>query len=83
MTARGTHRLVLPELGPPGDDIAARVFDQAGTVVAVVAEPAAPADAEALRDAIIAHVLDEDFGDTVLAGVAFAPRWGGDAVGFT
>ena len=83
MTASGPPRLVLPAFGLPGTNDAARVLDHAGAVVAVVAEPAAPADTEALREAIIRGVLDEDFGDTVLAGVAFAARWGGDAVGFT
>ena len=83
MTARGPRRLVLPRWGPPGDGDAARVLDRAGTVVAVVAEPAAPADTAALRGAVVDAVLGEDFGDAVLAGVAFGPRWGGGAVGFT
>ena len=83
MTAYGARRLVLRDWGPPSADDAARVLDQVGTVVATVAEPAAAAAAEALRDAVVTAVLDEDFGDVVLAGVAFAPRWGGDAVGFT
>ena len=81
--ACGARRLVLPNWGPPSDHDAARVLDQAGSVVATVAEPAAPAGAEEFRDAVVTAVLDEDFGDVVLAGVAFAPRWGGDAVGFT
>lgn len=77
------RRIALAEFGPASDSDAARVLDPAGTVVAVVAEPVASPDADALRDAAIAGVLAADFGDTVLAGVAFAPRWGGDTIGFT
>jgi hypothetical protein len=77
------RRLVLVDSGPPSDRDAARVLDRVGGVVATVAEPTAPGDVGGLRDAVIAAVLDEDFGDVVLAGVAFAPRWGGDAVAFT
>jgi hypothetical protein len=77
------RRIVLPDFGPAGDQDAARVLGSAGDVLAVVAQPVEPSDSGALRDAIIALVLDEDFGDIVLAGVAFAPHLGGDAVGFT
>lgn len=77
------RRIVLAGFGAASDRDAARVLSQNGDVVAVLAEPASPADAEALRDAAIRAALEEDFGEIVLAGVAFAPAWGGDAVGFT
>ena len=83
MTARRARRIVLTEFGPPGPDDAARVLDQTGTVLATVAEPARPPGSDLLRDAVIAAALGADLGDVILAGVAFAPRWGGDAVGFT
>ena len=81
--ARGPRRIVLPELGAASDRNAADVLGTHGDIVAVIAEPAAPPAAEVLRDAVIRAALDELFGDVVLAGVAFAPAWGGDAVGFT
>jgi len=59
------------------------VLDRTGTVVGVVPEPAGASDVQKLRDAIVDAVFDTDFGDAILAGVAFAPRLGGDAVGFT
>jgi hypothetical protein len=83
VTAGGVRWIVLPERGPASPLAAATVLDRAGNVLAVVAEPAQPPEVAALRDEVIARVLDEDFGETILAGVAFAPRWGGDAVGFT
>ena len=52
-------------------------------MVGVVPEPAGASDVQKLRDAIVDAVFDTDFGDVILAGVAFAPRLGGDAVGFT
>ena len=81
--ARVPRRIVLPEFGAEADRDAARVLGQNGDVVAVIAEPALPPEAETLRDAVIRAALEEDLGDVVLAGVAFAPEWGGDAVGFT
>jgi len=83
VTPRRPRRIVLSELGVPGSKDAARVLGQAGDVLALVAEPDPPPDAETLRDAAIRAVLEADLGDVILAGVAFAPRWGGDAVGFT
>ena len=80
---RSPRRIVLPGLGAASDRDAARVLSQSGDVIAVLAEPASPPDAGTLRDAAIRVALEEDFGDVVLAGVAFAPAWGGDAVGFT
>jgi len=77
------RRLVLDEWAGPGNAIAARVLDRTGTVVGVVPEPADATDIRKLRDAIVDMVFDTDFGDVILAGVAFAPRLGGDAVGFT
>jgi len=77
------RRIVLSALGPASDIDAARVLDQIGTVVAVVAGPVEVPDFDTFRDAVVAGVLEADFGETVLAGVAFAPQWGGDAVGFT
>ena len=81
--ASTARRLVLDGWGDSGDADAARVLDAAGAVVATGAEPAGWTDRDALREAIVSTVLDADFGDAVLAGVAFAPRLGGDAVGFT
>ena len=52
-------------------------------MVGVVPEPAGASDVQKLRDASVDAVFDTDFGDAILAGVAFAPRSGGDAVGFT
>ena len=83
MTAQAPRRIALPELGAAGDRDAACVLGQSGELLAAIAEPKSPPDAETLRDAVIRAVLDEDFGDVVLAGVAFSARWGGDAVGFT
>lgn len=77
------RRITLAEFGEDTEREAARVLDQSGATLATIAEPASPPDTETLRDAIIAKVFDEDFGDTVLAGVAFAAHLGGDAVGFT
>ena len=76
-------RIELPAFGATSDRDAARVLDQRGDAVAVVAEPATPPDRETLRDAAVLAVLEHDFGDLVLAGMAFTPAWGGDAVGFT
>ena len=75
--------IIIPLLGPKDDQIAARVLDQNGAVVAVIAEPIDPPDIEPFRDAVVDVVFAEDFGDIILAGVSFADRWGGDAVGFT
>lgn len=83
MIARQPRRIVLPEFGAASMGAAASVLDSSGRVVASVAEPAKPPDVETLRNAVIVNVLDKDFGAVVLAGVAFASRWGGDAVGFT
>jgi hypothetical protein len=77
------RRIVLSGLGAASDRDAARILSQSGEVIAVLAEPASPPDVVTLRDAAIRAALDEDFGDVVLAGVAFAPAWGGDAIGFT
>ena len=77
------RRIELPELGISGDRDAARVLAQNGDVVAVVVEPASRTDRETLREAAIRAALEEDLGKVVLAGIAFAPLWGGDAVGFT
>ena len=81
--AETPRRIELPEFGAAGDRDAASVLGQSGEVLAVIAEPESPPDADTLRDAVIRAALDEDFGDVVLAGVAFSPRWGEDAVGFT
>ncbi len=81
--ASAPRRIELSGFGAAGDRDAARVLDQSGDVLAMVAEPVLTPDMEMLRDAIIRAALEEDFGDVVLAGVAFAPEWGGDAVGFT
>ena len=77
------RRIVLPAFGAFGDRDAATVLDSQGAIVATIAEPITLPDAELLRDAVIDAAWAEDFGDVVLAGVAFAPHWGGDAVGFT
>lgn len=77
------RRIVVPSFGPAGQEDAARVLDQNGDVRALIAEPVNHPDAIVFRDAVVDAVLDADFGDVILAGVAFAPRWGGDAIGFT
>ena len=81
--AETPRRIELPEFGVAGDRVAASVLGQSHDVLAVIAEPESPPDAETLRDAVIRAALDEDLGDVVLAGVAFSSNWGGDAVGFT
>ena len=77
------RRITLPTLGPSGGQDAATVLDSRGGIVATIAEPITSPDMESLRDAVIEAVWAEDFGDVILSGVAFAPAWGGDAVGFT
>lgn len=77
------RRIELTAFGPSGDHDAATVLDAIGTVVATVAEPIVSPETDLLRDAVVAAALDEDFGETILAGVVFAPQWGGDAIGFT
>lgn len=77
------RRIVLSGWATPGETVAARILDQSGAVVGVVLEPVRVGDAQALRDAVIDAALETDFGDVVLAGVAFASHLGGDAVGFT
>jgi hypothetical protein len=81
--ARAPRWVVLAEFGIASDRIAADLLGQHGEVAAVIAEPVSLPEAEALRDAVLRAALEEDFGDLVLAGVAFAPAWGGDAIGFT
>jgi hypothetical protein len=77
------RRLTLPQFGTAGDNTVAQVLDHIGEVIADVVEPVELLDSETLRDAVISRVLDIDFGEIVIAGIAFAPKWGGDAVGFT
>lgn len=77
------RRIIMPACGPSGPRDAAWVLDTTGVVLAVVAEPVDVMDGQVLRDAVVAEVLDADFGETVLAGVVFAAHWGGDAIGFT
>lgn len=77
------RRVVLECLGEPGDRDAARVITSDGNTLAVIAEPAASPARDALRDEAIRAALEEDFGEVILAGVAFAREWGGDAVAFT
>ena len=81
--ASAPRRIELSGFGIVGDRDAASVLGQRGDVLAVVAEPVLTPDVETFRDAIIRAALEEDFGEVVLAGVAFAPEWGGDAVRFT
>jgi hypothetical protein len=76
-------RLVLPGHENASDRVAARVLDLRGEVVALVYDPLAHGDAAAFRDAVLDAVRQQDFGEIVLAGVAFEDQWGGDAVGFT
>lgn len=77
------RHLTLRAFGPSGKIIAATVLDTTGSIVATIAQPIALPSLEALRDAVVDTALSEDFGETILAGVAFAPLWGGDAIGFT
>jgi len=77
------RRLSLSEFGPSGDLTAATVLDSTGSIVATIAQPIALPHLAVLRDAVVDAVFGEDFGETILAGVAFAPLWGGDAIGFT
>ncbi len=77
------RRLVLTGIGSPGQDDAAHILDASGVVIATIAEPDPPPASATLRDAALGAALGADFGEVVLAGVVFAPRWGGDAVGFT
>ena len=51
------RRIVLLDLGPVGDQDAARVLDMAGVVLAVVAEPALLPDTDVFRDAVVVGVL--------------------------
>lgn len=83
MTTNEPRRILVSGWPAPSDAVAARVLDQAGAVVGIVPEPMGAAAVETLRDAIVDAVLDTDFGDSILAGVAFAPHLGGDAIGFT
>lgn len=82
MTSHHPRRLSIAGNSKLGA-VAARVLDRSGAVVGIVIAPAETMDVAELREAIITRVLDEDFGDIVLAGVVFAPDLGGDAVGFT
>lgn len=79
------RRIILsePDFGPSGDQEAAEVLGQSGEVLAVFAQPARTIDVATLREAIVSSTFDQDFGDAVIAGVAFAPNLGGDAVAFT
>jgi hypothetical protein len=78
-----TRRIEVSGLGPASDQDAAYVLDHAGNVIAVVAAPVDDADCQTLQDAVVVQVLVEDFGEVILAGVAFASTWGGNAIGFT
>jgi hypothetical protein len=77
------RRIVVPDLGRSSERDAAHVLDQTGVVVAVVAAPVDSYDRHTLQHAIVARVLAEEWGETILAGVAFGPKWGGNAIGFT
>ena len=77
------QRLTLPEFGPAGDRDAAWLIDQAGTIIAKIAQPVDSPESDVLREAVVGRVFDEDVGDAVLAGVAIASHRGGDAIGFT
>jgi len=81
--AEQLRRLAIPGWEDTSRGGVARVLDHAGGVVAVVSGPARIASVEALRDDVLTAVLGADFGDVVLAGVAFEADLGGDAVGFT
>lgn len=76
------ERVAAWEQGHP-PRIAARVLAPDGSVLATVPLSADVADVQAARDAIVEAVLAEDWGDAIVAGVAFGPDLGGGAVGFT
>jgi hypothetical protein len=77
------RRPSLPAFGPTGAHDAAQVLSLTGAVMAVIAEPLAPPNADDFRAAVVETVGMTDWGDTIMAGVAFTDRWGGDAISFT
>ena len=76
------RRIIVAGLGGSTPREAARVLDATGSIVAVIPEPVDSPPVAAFRDAVVVAVAGAGLGDAI-AGVAFAPRWGGGAVGLT